>query len=279
MKQVIFSIMVLLAVLTACNKDETSSTATEQTISATALPLKVTEYISNNFPAESITSVVQVTNGTAAFIVSLNTLEELAFDHNGGFLGNGAYFHPGCDSLGYHSDSAGYHNDSIGTGHGGHGGHGGPGHGDQGHGGHGRPGENGPGGPGSISIDSLPAAIGEYILTYYAGYTAQHAEIKANCQFDSIYEIMLVKDTVHPVKVLFGLTGNFLMTSHRAVYANAPQVIKDYITANYAGYTGMTKMEILTMSDNTMEYAIFLEKQHSHKLVLLTADGTLICEK
>jgi len=264
MKHVIFSMMALLAILSACSKDETTTQASEQSISSTALPVKVTEYISNNYPAETITAVVQVTGGTAAYIVSLNTLEELAFDRNSNYLGNGAYYHPGGDSLGCRHDS-------LGGGHGDHGGHGGPGHGGHGHPGH--------GGPGSISIDSLPSAITEYIAANFVGYIAKHAEIESNCQFDSVYEVMIVLDSLHPVKIYFGLTGNYLMKSDRALYVDAPQVVKDYITANYADYSVMEKLELFTMADNSFEYNVFLHKGHDRKSLLLKADGTLICEK
>ena len=217
MKHAIFPLMLLLALFTGCSKDETkTSAAGEQTINASALPVKATEYIADNYPAETITAVVQVNNGSAMYIVALNTLEQLAFDHNGGFLGNGAYFHPGHDSVGFHHDSTGFNHDSIG-GHGGPG-HGGMGHDGPGHGGmgHGQPGGPGHGMPGNISPDSLPAAAITYIDANFSGYNIQHAEIRANCQFDSIYEVMIVKDTLHPVKVYFGQSGNYLMKSDRA---------------------------------------------------------------
>lgn len=279
MKHVIFPLMVLLSIFTGCSKDESkTSNAGEQTINASALPVKATEYIADNYPAETITAVVQVTNGTATYIVALNTLEQLAFDHNGGFLGNGAYFHPGHDSIGFDHDSTGFDHDSLnmhgGPGHGGH--HGGPGHGEPGHG---EPGGPGHGMPGNISSDSLPASVAEYIAANFIGYNIQHAEIRPNCQFYSIYEVMLVKDTLHPVKVCFGLSGNYLLTSNRASYTIAPQPVKDLISTNYPGYRVMQKMEVLTMADNTTEYSIFIDKQHDRKSVLLNADGTFICEK
>ena len=280
MKHAIIPLMLLLTVFTGCSKDESkTSVAGEQAISASTLPVKATEYIADNYPAETITAVVQVTNGSATYIVALNTLEQLAFDHNGGFLGNGAYFHPGHDSIGFHHDSTGFYHDSIG-GHGGPG-HGGPGHGGPGHGepGHGEPGGPGHGMPGNISPDSLPAAVKTYIDANFSGYNIQHAEIRANCQFDSIYEVMIVKDTLHPVKVYFGQSGNYLMKSDRATYTTAPQPVKDYISTNYPGYKVMEKMEVFTMADNTTEYAIFIDKQHDRNRVLLNADGTFICEK
>ena len=280
MKHAIIPLMLLLAIFTGCSKDESKTPAAgEQTISAAALPVKATEYIADNYPAETITAVVQVTNGSATYIVALNTLEQLAFDHNGGFLGNGAYFHPGHDSIGFHHDSTGFYHDSIG-GHGGPG-HGGPGHGGPGHGepGHGEPGGPGHGMPGNISPDSLPAAVKTYIDANFSGYNIQHAEIRANCQFDSIYEVMIVKDTLHPVKVYFGQSGNYLMKSDRASYIAAPQPVKDYISTNYPGYKVMEKMEVFTMADNTTEYAIFIDKQHDRNRVLLNADGNFICEK
>ena len=89
MRHAIIPLMLLLSLFTGCSKDETkTSVAVEQTINASALPVKASEYIAENYPAEIIAAVVQVTNGSAMYIVALNTLEQLAFDHNGGFLGN-----------------------------------------------------------------------------------------------------------------------------------------------------------------------------------------------
>ena len=258
--------LVLVAAFTACKKENSTSSSSGQSIAASDLPLSISVYISSNYPAESITKALKVSNSTAAYVVTLNTSEELAFNDHGDFIGNGENYFPGdslggqpCDSLGHHGHHWG-HGDPFG--HGGNGGHGGP---------------CGPGN--SISVDSLPAAIGDYLSANYSGYTARHAEVDTLCQFGGVYEVMVEKSGVFPVKLFFGVSGNFLAKAERALYTDAPQDVKDYITANYAGFTTRNKMEKFTLADGSFQYSIFVAKPGSRKNVILSADGTFVCEK
>ena len=275
MKKLVFSMLILVAVFAACTKEKsvTTTTTTEQSLAVSALPENVTTYVSNNYPAETIASALKVANSTATYIVTLNTLEELAFDGQGEFLGDGEDFHhhhPHGDSLGgFEGDSTHFGWDSThfegDTTHGHHGGHGG-------HGGHGCPGN-------TVSLDSLPSAIAEYIAADYAAYTAQHAEIDSLCQFGAVYEVMIEQQGVDHLKLFFDLSGNFLSLAERDLYINAPRAVKDYVTTNYAGYVPRTKMEKFTLADGSIEYNIFLAMEGSHKSVFLKEDGTFVCEK
>jgi hypothetical protein len=267
MKRVIFSMLVLLAALSSCSKDESTASSTETAISVKSLPVSVTTYVANNYPAETITSAVKVSNAAASYIVSLNTTEELAFDHNGSYLGDGAGYHADGDSIGgarhgkHNGDSlgGGHHGDSLGNGH--HGGHG--------HGQHG----------GGIAIDSLPVAITEYIAVNYAGYTAEHAETDTLCQFGAVIEVMAKMEGSEPIKLFFDASGTFLMKGNRAEYSTAPQAVSDYITANYSTHTIRTRMEILTLADATVQYTVFMELSGVRKSVTVKSDGTFVCEK
>lgn len=272
MKRISFAILILFFALAACQKENSTSTSTEQAISASELPLSVTTYVSNNYPAESIVAALKVSNATATYIVTLNTLEEVAFDDNGNFLGNGENFHHHGDSLGMDDDSLGFDDDSLGGHHGG--GHHGGGH----HGGHGEHGEHGEHGN-WISLDSLPASISAYVSTNYPGMTLKHAELDSLCQFGAVIEVMVTEQGTQPVKLLFDTSGNFLASAIRAQYATAPQAVIDFIAANYAAYHVKSKMEIFTLADSTQQYSIFLGQEGSRKNVILLADGSLVCER
>ena len=261
MRKLFFSMLILVAALVACNKENSTSSSGLQSIAASSLPVTVSDYVANNYPAETITSALKVSNSAATYIVTLNTLEELAFNGHGDFIGNGEDYHHHGDSLGGRPcDSLGFHGH-----HGGHGGHGGPG----------GPGEHG----NSISVDSLPATIGDYLAANYSGYTARHAEIDTLCQFGGVYEVMIDQSGNTHLKLLFDAAGTYLAKAERARYTDAPQAVKDYITANYAGYNTRDKMEKFTLADSSLQYSIFLALEGSRKNVILRADGTFVCEK
>jgi hypothetical protein len=264
MKRLVYSLLIVAVAIIACSKEKTNATSEEQSLSVSALPLKVTSYVSNNYPAETITSALKLSSSSATYIVTLNTLEELAFDENGDFLGNGEQFHHHHgDSLGgFPEDSIHHDGDTTHGHHGGHGGH-------CGNGGHGN----------TVSLDSLPSAIAEYISGNYSGYTAKHAGIDSLCQFGVTYEVMIEQTGSNHLKLFFDMSGNFIMKAERARYADAPQPVKDYIVLNYADNSPRTKMEIYTLGDMSIEYGIFLAKEGSRKCVMLKEDGTFICEK
>jgi len=267
MKRVIFPMLVLLAAFSSCSKDESTASSTETAISVKSLPASVTTYVANNYPAETITSAITVSNAAASYIVSLNTTEELAFDDNGSYLGDGTRYHADSDSLGggrhggHHGDSlgGGHDGDSLGNGH--HGGHGNGQH------------SNG------IAITSLPVTITDYFAANYAGYTAEHAEMDTLCQFGVVIEVMAKSEGLEPLKLFFDASGTFLMKGERAQYSAAPQAVSDYITANYSIYTIRTKMEKLTLADASVEYTIFMEISGLRKSVIVKSDGIFVCEK
>jgi hypothetical protein len=256
MKKISLVALVLFVTLLSCTKENSDSSTTEQSISTTALPLKVSAYVSDNYPAESIISAVQLTNSDASFIVTLNTLEELAFGEDGSFLGNGEAFHH------HHGDSI-PDDDSLGGHHGHHGGH------------HGHPGEHGH----TISLDSLPASVASFIAENYPLYTFKHAETDSLCQFGSIYEVILDQSGVTPVKLFFDFIGSYLAKAERVEYTTVPQAISDYITANYPDYEVRHKAELFTLADGSQEFSIYLKASGERKNVILTAEGTFVCER
>lgn len=236
--------LAVILALTACKKNETSSSSPTNQTSGTALPLKATAYIANNYPDAAIKYYLTITNGPADYLVTLNTTEELAFNKAGDFLGRGENFHGGKPG------------DSIPCPGGGSGHHG-----------------------GGIPVDSLPLLLVNYVTANYAGYTIHHAEFDSICFNGLVVEVMLFKAGSEPVKLFFDPTGNYLMLANRILYADVPQAVKDYVSANYAGYTAAGKAEKLTLADNSIQYNVFIGKGATRKIVRIDAGGVFVCEQ
>ena len=249
MKRILFMMFVVTAALSSCNKDKTTDPAADQS-SGNALPLKAVTYVTNNYPDATIDYYVAVTNGSADYLVTLNTTEELAFTKSGDFLGKGEYFHGGS-----HGDTI--HCDSIPGG----GGHGGGHHGE------------------GIPIDSLPALLKDYVTANYSGYLIRHAEFDSICFNGLVIETMLFQAGSEPVKLYFETTGNFLMRSDRILFTDVPQAVKDFISANYAGYTATDRAEKLTLATGSLEYVVYVHMGPAQKSVRVDANGALICEQ
>lgn len=251
-------LFIIAAALTSCNKDKT--TPDTQPLTTADLPALATDYIYNNYPDATIEYVVAVSNSVASYLVTLNTAEELAFTKTGGYLGDGAGYHhgkPGDDSL---------HCDTI---HGG--GHHGGGHHGGGHHGGGQHGTE-------IPIDSLPTAITDFITASYSGYIIRHAELDSLCPDGLVTEVMICLPGSEPVKLVFDAGNTLLVTAGRIPYADVPQAVKDFITANYAGYKVSWKAEKFTLADSTVQYMIWLKLDQTRKSVRIKEDGTLVCE-
>jgi hypothetical protein len=88
MKTIIFSMIILATVLTACKKDSMSPPANQasQSVSVKDLPFNVTDFIANNYPAENIVSAYKVSAPPASMVVVLNTNEQVSFDSDGNAL-------------------------------------------------------------------------------------------------------------------------------------------------------------------------------------------------
>lgn len=239
MKRILVMLLVLTAALSSCKKDQLTDTTVADPTSNTALPLKAVTYIADNYPDAAIDYYVAVTNGSADYLVTLNTREELAFNKGGDFLGRGENFMGG-----HHGDSTSCH----------------------------------PGG-GGIPIDSLPAAIPAYVSANYSGYSIRHADYDSLCLEGIVIRVMLFQAGFEPVKLYFDLPGNFLMRSDRSLYTDLPQVVRDFIAASYAGFQAAPRAEKLTLANAEIQYCVFLHQNDVKKSVRVDALGGYICEQ
>jgi hypothetical protein len=245
-------LLFMMTALSSCTKDETSPATQSATLAD--LPEKATTYITNNYPDATIEYIVAMTNNAAAYIVTLNTTEELAFSTVGEFLGDGAGFHHG------HHGGDTLHTDTI------HGGHHGGGH----HGG---------GHHGGIPVDSLSIFITNYITDNYSGYTIKHAELDTLCPDGAVTEVMICLTGSEPVKLIFGSGDLFLLVANRMHYTDAPQAVKDYISVNYTGFSVCEKSEKYTLADGSLEFMVYLKMSGAKKMIRMKSDGTMVCEQ
>jgi hypothetical protein len=264
MKKAMILMLVTLAIVAgSCSKKDQTNTAAQATTTTTSLPTKASNYVATNYPDATIDYILVLTNSSAKYIVTLNTTEELAFNSDGDYLGNGGPFllghHPGdtifCDS-----------NGCGGGGHGGHGHHGPP---------------PPPHGKGHwIPLDSLSSTIKNFISGNYPGYTILHAEYDSLCPDGLVKDVMIgERDTVPPLKLVFSSTDTYLLKANRIRYGDVPQAVKAYITANYPGWEACCGSEKYILADNSEQYMIYLQKNRAHMRVRLQADGTFICSQ
>ncbi len=258
-KAMFLMLITALVTMSSCSKKDQTTSTTSQTTQATSLPANAATYVVSNYPDATIDYVLLQAASTARFIVGLNTTEELAFNNDGGFMGNGKGHHDG----GHPGDTI-YH-DSTGCGGGHHGGghHGGGHH----------------GGPHGIPIDSLSSVIKDYISTNFPGDTIMHAEYDSLCVEGLVTEVMIGQSGLEPVKLIFSGTGAFLLQASRINYTDTPQAVKDYITANYSTYELCDKAEKYTMADGSLQYVVYLHLARVRISVRLKSDGTLICTR
>ena len=277
MKKIIFSILAFAALLVSCSSNAdmagTTTASTGTTVSAT-----VASYVAQNYPATKVVSSTATSTGST---VTLNTGETLSFSKAGSVL---AYSNN--SSAGLLADSLVVTDSIRPDGRGGkehRGGHGhckgpfgpGPQHpGDsvQMKPGHPRHFEN------EIAVDSLPAAINEYILSNYAGLKVIHAEIDTICQ-GVVTEVLVCSTTKEPVKLVFAATGTYLFKAERMKYADVPALVSAAVTANYSTYTIMKRAEKFTLADASIQYKVFMHLTNVRHAVTFNADGTIACEK
>lgn len=247
----LIAVVVIAVAIASCSKndDNVQGTSTAQTVTVASVPAGITSYIEENYPDAGITGVLKYSGSDTAYLVTLETGEFLVFDHDGNRMGHG---HPGFinDSTIVAGDSAGHHG----------GGHHGGGH---------------PGG--GICPDSLPDAIVGFITANYPGYTTHHARYDTLCQFGTVMEVMIDSSFDSRMKLLFDTEYSFVAKAQRIDLAAVPEAVTASLATYYSEYTVRSKAELFTLSDNTLQYKLFLHKDGARLSVAFLADGTVIC--
>ncbi len=240
--------MFIIAIgFSSCKKDTNDSK--EQSISLSSLPVGITQYVDNNYPDASVYQAVSMKHAQAAYILTLNTDEELAFNESGNYLGDGENYHNSGTRDKHHSH----------PGH--HGGH------------HGNTTNHG------IPIDSLSSSITGYVTSNYPAYSIKHAEADSCCQYGLITEVVIFQQGTAHKKLYFDPSGSYLMSSSRLMYANLPTVVKNTITSSYSGYVPKIKALKLDLANNTIEYYVYLFNGLTHKRITIADTGIVVCEQ
>lgn len=131
--------------------------------------------------------------------------------------------------------------------------------------------------PIEIPLDSLPAAIAQYIIDNYNGYKVLASHVDTTCSA-TYTKIMVATDGVEPLKLYFDADGNYTMKSVRILSSSLPENITT-AAATYTDYTLPKSSELVTLADGTtLQYKIYLRSTTNRLKIWFDADANVICE-
>ena len=90
---------------------------------------------------------------------------------------------------------------------------------------------------------------------------------------------MVCTSSAEPVKLVFDEAGAYLMKTQRIAYTEVPAEVSTSVTSNYATYQIRKRASLITLTDGTLQYKVYLFLDGTHKSVTFNADGTVSCEK
>lgn len=247
MKKLIFPLMFLLVVVYACKKD----VAPDNSIGASNLPAKAAEYISQNYPDQTVTSAIKMNDGTDTYIVTLNSNDQLAFDLQGSFLGAGTV---------QSNESTSGTNSNFSDGP--------------------TPSGLAEFAPGRIlTLRFVPWSISQYVKNNYDGYNMELIQLQNVCSFGNVYVAMLNQGKNTRVTLLFGTDGQYMARAVPMPYSLAPNMLQHTILNSFPGYSVRPNIDEIFMSDGRTLWAVFLMNQGRNYVTLINEDGTSLCSQ
>lgn len=239
MKKSIVPILLIVIALFSCSKHESGE---ETLINSQDLPKPADAFITNNYPAESVYQAYSVSGKHEKYLVILTSDEDLVFDNNGSFIGEGEQY----ANCGHHNK----HHHGVGHIHFG------------------------------IPIDSLAASITGYVSINFPGYKIKHAEMDSICSEGLVTELMIFNSETNPLKLYFSENEAYLMQGTRILSSTLPGAVKTTLASHYPNYSLTEKSEKYLLADNyTVEYFTFLSQNTVRKRVIIREDGTEICSQ
>lgn len=133
----------------------------------------------------------------------------------------------------------------------------------------------------SVSLDSIPASVLDFIEANYSGYQIQSAETEDICDDVLVYEIELEDGPGPDVDLYFDLDWNFLFEGTYISSSDLPAAVLTTIENDYSNYLiDDSDVEQFTYPDGTIEYEVELEALNGDGSleVIFAADGSFICD-
>lgn len=247
MKTASIILLISMAVLSSCKKEVEQEDQNRNISSISALPVKVTDFISSNYPSLSISGVVYHKNEVPAYNITLRDAQQLTFDAAGNFTGHRPIFF---------SQST---NNSI----------------DAKYTFSGDPAEFAP----SMirAVEFLPMNIGQYVQETFPDYHLLGAGIQNTCSMGNVYILLMEMDKANHMELLFSLSGDYLGRANQVPYELAPKHVTDLILAAFKGFSpGKAYIEINLEGGETL-FALFLSNSKTDLIVFINPEGSLIC--
>lgn len=129
----------------------------------------------------------------------------------------------------------------------------------------------------------LQVLVDAYLATNFEGYTLKDGDLDTLCNGTPAVEAVLVDVDSNEIHAYFALDLNItlLQTETEITAQDLPTTLTDALAANYAAYTLETEAYRIELADGTVQYEVELKNTTTNAEItlILTADGTLVCEE
>lgn len=130
----------------------------------------------------------------------------------------------------------------------------------------------------SVSKENLSANIKDYVSSHYPGYIINDAQSDPLCVGGDAIDVLVTKKGKPAFSLIFKPDGTFVQKEEDVDFYAAPENVKNTIKVKYGSFKASDQIEKLTLADNSTQYLIDLNKDLVSKEVILTINGTVICE-
>ncbi|MBS0646496.1 MAG: PepSY-like domain-containing protein [Verrucomicrobia bacterium] len=130
----------------------------------------------------------------------------------------------------------------------------------------------------TVSLETLPASVEEYVTKNYPGYKMESAVSDPLCNHNEAVDVTVTKAGAPTYSLIFKLDGQFVQQEQDVDVSKAPATILAVVKEKYAGFVPAKQIEQLTLADKSTQYLLDLSKDNIAKEVIFDTKGNVICE-
>lgn len=131
---------------------------------------------------------------------------------------------------------------------------------------------------GKLEIDKLPTQVNEFIDRNFKGYSISSAAYDPLCNGSDAIDVAITQKGKPNYSLIFLPDGTFVQKEEDVDVSLAPKKIISILKEKYPDFKTSNQIEKLTMADGSLQYLVDISKDSLTKEVILTKDGTIVCE-